>query len=512
MKRFFTFSLITIIVFISKTSSAQSVGMVSYNESPVSTQQFRKIVKTSDGGIVGIVPAGNTYPCTMVVKVDGNFNFVWSVQIDSVGVSDIIETNDGNYVLQGLLPYASIYQGAISVVKLSSAGNLIFQKIYYYNSFATNSLNACGICKGAGTDSGFVLFGGNCVAMRYLMKCDMNGNIQWSKQYLGAIGSGAISSLVSDASGYTGVFNYLSNYSNVGILRVDPLGNVIWAKTMDGTNDLYVPRFCLVENGNGDYFFGTQPSDSSGVQNYFVKNSGATITCKRHISSGTPYLQFSSLFETNNSNGDLIECGIEGGTIKAFVIKLDTNNSIVYAKEMVDSSTTFGPTVSLSNGTYVLCGGELAVGKFLAVIDENGNGICSATNYPLSTSNYNLIIGTPTFSISAVPAFIATSNFAIATITQVRANLCGALGMNNQEVNTDELNVYPNPTCSSIAITSEETMNEIKVMNVMGQVCLDLKGIKAESYYMNLSGFENGIYFLKVYTNKGISIKKIMKQ
>ena len=67
------------------------------------------------------------------------------------------------------------------------------------------------------------------------------------------------------------------------------------------------------------------------------------------------------------------------------------------------------------------------------------------------------------------------------------------------------LEVYPNPSTGRVAIESEG-IRQIVVTNVMGQVLIDQK-INADILHLNLSGYENGLYWLKVTSQNGVTTK-----
>ncbi len=77
------------------------------------------------------------------------------------------------------------------------------------------------------------------------------------------------------------------------------------------------------------------------------------------------------------------------------------------------------------------------------------------------------------------------------------------------------LSVYPNPTSGEINISinsAVETLNEIVVINVMGQQVMTLKGQNKDYYSIDLSGMSKGIYFVKCNFASGSVTRKILLQ
>jgi uncharacterized repeat protein (TIGR03803 family) len=71
------------------------------------------------------------------------------------------------------------------------------------------------------------------------------------------------------------------------------------------------------------------------------------------------------------------------------------------------------------------------------------------------------------------------------------------------------INLYPNPANNYITITGLSDINSIEIYNSKGQI------MKSESHKTNqidVSGFNPGIYIIRVKTEKGIEVKKFVKQ
>lgn len=85
------------------------------------------------------------------------------------------------------------------------------------------------------------------------------------------------------------------------------------------------------------------------------------------------------------------------------------------------------------------------------------------------------------------------------------------ININNLSVSESLMNltVYPNPTTGILTIKAEGLTN-VEVYNLIGQRLLSGIGHEGVSE-VDLSGFENGVYLMKVSTDKGSVIKKVVK-
>jgi hypothetical protein len=86
--------------------------------------------------------------------------------------------------------------------------------------------------------------------------------------------------------------------------------------------------------------------------------------------------------------------------------------------------------------------------------------------------------------------------------------------VNTPAVNND-LNVFPNPTTGMITVTlnsSAENLNQIVVLNILGQEVMTVNGQNKDFYSINLSGMSKGIYFIKCNFASGSVTRKILLQ
>ncbi len=504
-KFYFPSFLFAFALFFTTVSSAQTLGVRAFKETTPYIQEFHKIAKTSDGGIIGVGPNGYW---GRVTKMNASLVQQWSLGIDSIALLDVVETNDGNYVLMGLA-ITTNYYNAVYIIKVNPSGTLLFEKMF--SSGPMNQFTADGICKAAGSDSGFVFFGGNCSAMHYLIKCDKNGNVVWERQHVG-YGNGTYVAMIAENNGYVGELNYLGAHSDVGIAKMDVNGNLLWDKIYDAPVSVGVLHNSLTEKANGDYLICTQPNDSSGVQDYLIDNSGNTVTCKRHIITGSIAWEPTNVFATGNANDELLLLGLLSPGLGTYM-KLSATDAIVYDKQYTLSTSYFNNAVSMGAGVYALGGSTGSNGKIVALIDENGGGVCNTTNLNFATSSVNLTTTTVAITNVTVNELIAVGNFSLYPVSQTQTNLCGTLDVNSVADNNSGIDIYPNPTNEKITVTANnETIRGIKIMNAVGQVCFHAEEINAEETTIDMKDLESGIYFLQIDNGKGTTVKKIIKR
>jgi len=160
--------------------------------------------------------------------------------------------------------------------------------------------------------------------------------------------------------------------------------------------------------------------------------------------------------------------------------------------------------------------------------------VSNTTAAPVSTANVDIFLskdGGLTYPITlatSVPnngsanVFIPSGSITNTARVMVRGagNIFYAINSKNikidlstsiSEINLDNVNVYPNPTNGIINITLNENVNVEKIIltDLQGKIVYQNSQLSTQ---INISNLSRGIYMLKVQSNNGISIHKVIKQ
>ena len=73
--------------------------------------------------------------------------------------------------------------------------------------------------------------------------------------------------------------------------------------------------------------------------------------------------------------------------------------------------------------------------------------------------------------------------------------------------NSDNVALYPNPTKGNVTIEAAG-MSRITVVSVLGQVVYDTE-LEADTYTLNMAQFNAGMYMVRVYTESGVTVKRV---
>ena len=73
--------------------------------------------------------------------------------------------------------------------------------------------------------------------------------------------------------------------------------------------------------------------------------------------------------------------------------------------------------------------------------------------------------------------------------------------------NSANVNLFPNPTKGNVTIQAMN-MHRITVVSVLGQVVFDTE-LDQDEYILNMAKFNTGMYMVRVYTDEGVTVKRV---
>ncbi len=290
------------------------------------------------------------------------------------------QTADGGYIVVG--ETNSFGEGDIFLIKTDAKGNVQWAKTYEVMDFEyASSVQQT-------SDGGYIVAGltthfrGNLDIL--LIKTDANGNIIWAKTYEGTNYEYVYSVQQTSDGGYivaglTGSFG--AGESDIFLIKTDAKGNIQWAKTYGGTNDDEVSS--VQQTSDGGYIVAGQ-TNSFGVGGYdifLIKTDakGNVRWAKTYGGKGSEWA--SSVRQT--ADGGYIVAGYTtsfgAGEGDIFLIKTDANGNIIWAKTYGGINNDGASSVQqTSDGGYIVAGWTNSFGAgereiFLIKTDAKGN-------------------------------------------------------------------------------------------------------------------------------------------
>jgi hypothetical protein len=388
---------------------AKSIGGSSRDEAS-------SIIQSSDGGYVvaGVTESfGAGGRDFYVVKLDSSGNVLWTKTIGGSSLdiaNSIIQSSDGGYVVAGRTWSFGAGHSDMFVVKLDSSGNVQWTKTIggsswdYANSIIQSSDGGYVIAGGTGS------FGAGYDDI-YVVKLDSSGNVMWTKTIGGSNYDVAYSIIQSSdggyiVAGYTGSFG--AGYADIYVVKLDSSGNVLWTKTIGGSSRDEASS--IIQSSDGGYVVAgwTSSFGAGGYDFYVVKlDSSGNVLWTKTIGGSDNDFAYSII---QSSDGGYVVAGrtesFGAGYVDIYVVKLDSSGNVLWTKTIGGSSWDEASSIiQSSDGGYVVAGWTSRYGGIYVVkTDSNGNACFSQniTNYSVS-SNVGSFSSPSTVAISQYP-------------------------------------------------------------------------------------------------------------
>ncbi len=229
-----------------------------------------------------------------VVKVDRNGKLLWNKILGDYLVEDaysVKQTSDSGYIIAGQEDYS------YWIVKIDSKGNIIWQKSYGgINDNVAYSIDLISddgfIVAGYSASSDGVVTGNHGNSDYWIIKLDLNGNLQWEKSFGGSNDDAAYSIKQTLDHGFIIAGNTASNDGDVTgnhggddywVVKLDSAGNLQWQKTLGGSGEDFALSIIQTSDssfavaGSSDSFDG-DITNNLGHEDYWIVKLGTMVT------------------------------------------------------------------------------------------------------------------------------------------------------------------------------------------------------------------------------------------
>lgn len=264
----------------------------------------------------------------------------------------------------------------------------------------------------------------------------------------------------------------------IGVIGEDP--GTEWTVAGGGsTKDHSLVRSYFTQEGTSDWAVGSTEWDSYGQNDFSNLGSHSMNTCP----VTNPEISVSA-------DSSAVPENI--GSFNVNVNILNPNAAATSADVMVSGGTaTQGSDYSFSNQTVTFPAN-------------------SSTPIHLSINVVNDGISEPDESIE-FSVQNATNNATISAST-VTVKIVDDDGLGVAEVSNKTLSLFPNPTPGELHIQSSFSVNEIRLLNVLGEEIMKMNPSNSLQQVLRLDKFPDGIYFLKVYSSGNVMMKEVVKK
>jgi len=344
----------------------------------------------------------------------------------------------------------------------------------------------------------------------FLAKLNNSGNVMWAKGISGSLNDRA-NSLTTDASANIFITGYFfsspfisendtinsSGSNDVFLAKFDAMGNSLWLKASGGSFNDSGDGISTDSFGNV-ILVSTSNSNTFSAGNYTMTNTGG----------------FDVFVVKYDNSGNELWADVQGGIFdeKAYVVRSDASGNIFITGHFHSPNIILGTDTFMNEGigdifllNYSSNGNIQWAEQIGGSADDGSSGLALDVFGNIFLSGYfispSVSCGTVTLNNSGAEDLL------LAKLT--RKNLPTTIGVLMEPTS---LNVYPNPTDGKLTVKVDQqtTIFQIELYNQNGKLIFLENKLFADSISVNLTIQTNGLYFLKVITDKGMYVKKIL--
>lgn len=528
MKRFY---LILITLLNMQVAFSQHLNFAWYNtikgsvNLPFVTSDSKNnfiVAGTGSGSIIyknDTIEAG-TDENSIILKINSAGDLIWAKvfkHVYSDRISCLVTDSLDNIYFSGAINYLwygpqNIWKNMNAYLsKVDSTGNLIWIKVLQDTTYLHNGWNNVSklIFKGnniyaGGSFSNNLIIQNTTIAPTgpnnvFIIKYDLSGNLI-DYNVLGNSNLEFYDFAVNDSSeintyiGFTGnvVLNnttYSSTtYMDKILISMSPNYTIKWVKQLNGfANCTYMQNFICLDNDGNIYLTGCNFNNLNLCGTSYVATGFEDIIFVKFDRNG-----ICQIIKNLYGQGEDVAYQIQPFNNKIYLIGM-FYNSIFLDDTLVGDQNRYNLFISYSdNDTIIPIGyystpGTNALTAFFTMNSNNelliaGHGPCTINNTFMNN------------------VFIGKINNSVTSINPTMKN------------NFQMFKCYPNPANNFLLIELDKTISgTLSISNLNGQELIrqQLKEIKTQIDITNLS---NGVYFVKLITDKTVDVKKIIKK
>jgi hypothetical protein len=453
----------------------------------------------------------------LIIKMDPSGNIIWARSHGEYDIiyNSIIVTSDSCFVLAGYYINPVNYEYDVICTKLNQDGDTMWSRII------DAGINEVALSVNENDDHVYILTGYTSDYPNpdkiFVSRLNSIGDMEWITTNVGGNNYNCAYSAKQIPDGGFILIGFAENTSFDGstcIVKLLPDGTVSWSKKLDtpgGLNsygiDFIVKSdglFCSILNGNLDFLI--IKTDFSG-NIMWTKCFYASCGFSGYLNVPMPKLRSSSdggfVLVTPGQGGNMLKMDTEGNLIREI-------NLVLIPTDVIE--TPDKGFIIIGNGPLIGC--DLVMNPQIGIIKTDSLGVGSECAFPsnfyLSTINTSFIDMTcsPTTGGVQEPFYPE-----ISTITLTSIEGCVEVTGGIEEIKSEELMVYPNPTNGTIDCWISNGVNQklkdIEIINRLGQ-SIYFSNNKTFPATIDLEKEANGIYFLIVRTERVTLTRKII--
>ena len=305
------------------------------------------------------------------------------------------------------------------------------------------------------------------------------------------------------------VFISLSGYSQNLVLNPSFEDTLTIPCSLQVFPQLHCSFWFMPTNGSVDYY----STDYCGGSNVPTNVWGF-----QYARTGNSYCGLCTFGSINFPNsreyleGQLIDTLKQGHTYCVSFYVVNTNNGVYYTENIGiyfsnDSLIDYNSSSNLPVIPQVVNTSGI-IYDTLNWIQINGTDVAGGGEF-ITIGNFNNDVNTSLDSNTNINLAFAVAYYYIDDVSVVDCTV----GINELENYQLQFFISPNPVDYELRIKYEFTNATLEITDVLGNVMLvENVNPKEKNITINVSNFAKGVYFVKVFSDKGIAVKKFIKE
>lgn len=461
-----------------------------------------------------------------LLKVNQYGDTLWSRIIGQTSAESVIRTSDGCYVITTTEAVAFVnWAASVLVIKINEYGDTSWVRKYGTGNILDYK-TTIGYCTAQMTSGNLITVGvtdayGAGEKDIYLIKSDITGNTFWRKT-IGDAGSN-YGKIIKQTPDY-GFIICGTTYSDGLLVKTDSSGIIQWSKKYDLSGAVWPADIEITSDhgflitgytnsfGSNDIFVIKTDSLGNILWNKIIGNTANDGSCDISLLPGGGFMLTGYWTNPLSSIYNMI------------LIDFNSNGDTLWTRVYDTYAYSLGYAVSpVSDGGFLISGRYLynfgsseGAYTYLVKTDSMGNTSCSVSSADLTLSSASFIVsnvslqqssGGVTGFINYCPVYpLGLADTVICYLAGVEPGLL--------EKSNGELQVYPNPATDIVNI-SENPENEIvmlQVFDLAGKCIYKAKPAGGNSISIDVSGFQRGVYFVKLNGKESVKTGKLIVQ
>jgi hypothetical protein len=522
-KHLMIISLLLVLICFGKMLNAQQPKISRVFFDMNNSVKANAIVNTYDQGFL---ICGQRSGSGLIMKLDAEANLGWALKIGDDYYEEfraIVPTHDSCFLVAGESYSEGDSHAIVYYIKINIEGDTLWSKSIDFGYWcAVSSLQQT-------SDHGFILAGnlsqtGNPYSKMFVARLDPDGNVVWARNYSAFNNENKVNSIRVASEGnfiLTGMVENLNPYlARPFVIEISSLGDIIWSKSyaIPGS-DFYTGTGLIIDDNAAfislfsfSYFEPiVMKTDLSG--NVLWSNKYQSYTSFNYYNYYPPMHKTSDnhiVFVTPGQFGQLLKIRMDGS--------LSRSGNLFMEPVDVIENPDHGLMI-VGNGPIFGVKKKANPNPHIGVIlaDSAGNGIECTFDYTMSIEN--IIIDTTSITFSWQSSFAQThlSLPVLQDFPDIKEGCVDFIGgVDESPEDESAFRIFPNPTNGLTAFVLDSNHGSsvqcIQIVNYKGQVWNYQVDFGKQACTLDLTSLPDGIYLARIISgSEGYTRKLVIR-